>query len=43
MKKMKTIAEALAEEIIAASKEDTQKSYAIKKRDEIEKNAKANR
>lgn len=43
MKKMKTISEALADEIIACANEDTQKSYAIKKRDELEKVAKLNR
>ncbi|CAD8182409.1 unnamed protein product [Paramecium pentaurelia] len=42
-KKMKTIAEALADELIAASNEDGQKSYTIKKRDELEKVAKTNR
>ncbi|CAD8152574.1 unnamed protein product (macronuclear) [Paramecium tetraurelia] len=42
-KKMKTIAEALADELIAAANEDGQKSYTIKKRDELEKVAKTNR
>ena len=40
---MKTIAEALADELIAAANEDGQKSYTIKKRDELEKVAKTNR
>uniref|UniRef100_A0A6A7G1S9 Ribosomal protein S5 n=1 Tax=Hirondellea gigas TaxID=1518452 RepID=A0A6A7G1S9_9CRUS len=40
---IKTIAECLADEIIAASNNDNQKSSAIKKKDEIERVAKANR
>ena len=40
---IKTIAECLADEIIAAANRDNQKSYAIRKKDEIERVAKANR
>ena len=40
---IKTIAETLAEEIIFCSEDDGIKSYAIKKKDEIERVAKANR
>jgi small subunit ribosomal protein S5e len=40
---VKTIAECLADEIIAASEDDGQKSYAVRKKDEIERVAKANR
>eukprot|EP00479_Gromia_sphaerica_P014431 TRINITY_DN8580_c0_g1_i1.p2 TRINITY_DN8580_c0_g1~~TRINITY_DN8580_c0_g1_i1.p2 ORF type:complete len:53 (-),score=6.29 TRINITY_DN8580_c0_g1_i1:183-341(-) len=40
---IKTIAECLADEIIACASEDNQKSYAIKKKDEVERVAKANR
>lgn len=40
MRKHKTFAETLAEEIIACEKNDGQKSYTIKKRDELEKIAK---
>lgn len=39
----KTIAECLADEIINAEKEQTQSSYALKKKEEIEKVAKGNR
>jgi small subunit ribosomal protein S5e len=39
----KTIAECLADEIINCDKENTQASYALKKREEIEKVAKTNR
>jgi small subunit ribosomal protein S5e len=42
-KNMKTIAECLADEIINTEKGDPQKSYAIKKKEEIEKVAKGNR
>lgn len=41
-KNLKTMAECLADEIIAASRNDG-KSYAIRKKDEIEKVAKGNR
>jgi len=40
---MKTIAEVLAEEIMAAEKNTAQNSWAIRKKDEIEKVAKGNR
>ena len=40
---IKTIAECLCDEIIAAAANDNQKSYAIKKKDEIERVSKANR
>lgn len=40
IKTIKTISECLADEIIAAEKNDGQKSYAIRKRDELEKVAK---
>jgi len=40
---VKTIAECLADEIIAASEDDGQKSHAVRKKDEIERVAKANR
>ena len=40
---MKTVAECLADEIINTEKKDAQKSYAIKKKEEIEKVAKGNR
>lgn len=40
---MKTIAECLADEIINTEKGDAQKSYAIRKKEEIEKVAKGNR
>jgi small subunit ribosomal protein S5e len=40
---IKTIAETLADEIIACAADDGQKSYAIRKKDEIERVAKANR
>jgi len=40
---MKTIAECLADEIINCSKNNAQTSYAIRKKDEIEKVAKTNR
>jgi len=42
-KNMKTIAECLADEIINADKNNPQNSYAIKKKDEVEKLAKGNR
>ncbi len=42
-KSMKTVAECLADEIINTEKKDAQKSYAIKKKEEIEKVAKGNR
>ncbi|CEP03960.1 Small ribosomal subunit protein uS7 domain-containing protein [Plasmodiophora brassicae] len=40
---IKTIAECLCDEIVAAAANDNQKSYAIKKKDEIERVSKANR
>lgn len=40
---IKTIAECLADEVIAASENDNQKSHAIKKKDELERVAKSNR
>ena len=40
---IKTIAECLADELIAASASDSQKSYAIRKKDELERVAKTNR
>ena len=40
---MKTIAECLADEIINTEKGDSQKSFAIRKKEEIEKVAKGNR
>jgi small subunit ribosomal protein S5e len=40
---IKTVAECLADEIIAAAANDNQKSFAIKKKDEIERVSKANR
>lgn len=40
---IKTIAECLADEVINAAKNDSQASYAIKKKDEIERVSKANR
>ena len=40
---IKTIAECLADELIAASANDSQKSYAIRKKDELERVAKTNR
>ena len=40
IKTIKSISECLADEIIAAEKNDGQKSYAIRKRDELEKVAK---
>merc|ERR1712080_604214 len=43
MKNMKTIAECLADEIMNAEKNNPQNSWAIKKKDEIEKVAKGNR
>lgn len=36
-KTIRTISECLADEIIACEKNDGQKSYAIRKRDELEK------
>ena len=39
----KTIAECLADEILNCEKENTQSSYALKKKEEIEKVAKGNR
>jgi len=43
IKSMKTIAECLADEIMAAEKNNPQNSWAVKKKDEIEKVAKGNR
>lgn len=43
MKTQKTIAECLADEIVNAEKGNTQSSYALKKKEEIEKVAKTNR
>ena len=43
MKTMKTFAECLADEIINCAKNNAQSSWAIKKKDEIEKVAKTNR
>merc|ERR1712167_379208 len=43
MKTMRTIAECLADEIMAAEKNNPQNSWTIKKKDEIEKVAKGNR
>jgi small subunit ribosomal protein S5e len=40
---IKTVAECLADELIAASSADSQKSYAIRKKDELERVAKTNR
>jgi len=40
---IKTIAECLADELIAAAAADNQKSYAIRKKDELERVAKGNR
>ena len=40
---IKTVAECLADELIAASAADSQKSYAIRKKDELERVAKTNR
>jgi len=40
---MKSIAETLADEVINAEKNNTQSSWAIRKKDEIEKVAKGNR
>ena len=40
---VKTIAECLADEIVAAAEKDNQKSYAIRKKDELERVAKSNR
>ena len=40
---LKTIAECLADEIIQASKGTTSNSYAVKKKDEIERVSKGNR
>lgn len=42
-KSMKTVAECLADEIINTEKGDSQKSYSIRKKEEIEKVAKGNR
>ena len=43
MKNNKTIAECLADEIVNVAKENTQSSFALKKKEEIEKVAKTNR
>ena len=43
VKTQKTIAECLADEIVNAEKGNTQSSYALKKKEEIEKVAKGNR
>merc|ERR1712113_163966 len=43
MKNMRTIAECLADEIMNAEKNNPQNSWAVKKKDEIEKVAKGNR
>lgn len=43
VKKQKTIAECLADEIMAVEKGNIQSSYALKKKEEIEKIAKGNR
>jgi len=40
---IKTVAECLSDELIAASAADSQKSYAIRKKDELERVAKTNR
>ena len=43
MKATKTIAECLADEIINAASNNAQTSYAIRKKEEVEKIAKGNR
>ena len=43
IKTQKTIAECLADEIVNSDKGNTQSSYALKKKEEIEKVAKGNR
>eukprot|EP00455_Lapot_gusevi_P020016 TRINITY_DN2129_c0_g1_i3.p2 TRINITY_DN2129_c0_g1~~TRINITY_DN2129_c0_g1_i3.p2 ORF type:complete len:104 (-),score=51.64 TRINITY_DN2129_c0_g1_i3:159-470(-) len=40
---IKTIAECLCDEIVAAAANDSQKSFAIRKKDELERVAKTNR
>jgi hypothetical protein len=40
---IKTVAECLSDELIAAAAADSQKSYAIRKKDELERVAKTNR
>ena len=40
---IKTVAECLADELIAAAANDSQKSFAIRKKDELERVAKTNR